>query len=184
MLGASAAVQQLGPAAVVGREPQQALVAPALSCSSGDSQAMTTDANAANSPAVSALTSGERPDVPRMSSPLALDGAGAESGRGAAPHAADAAMAADRSAVAKSPCRAMHTTAMTALLGDQPAKGAPDALDVLGIGQHKFSDGPGRWDNVHNEHPAAGQIEAQARFHDVSTCNEARCRLRPSFEAP
>ena len=58
----------------------------------------------------------------------------------------------------------MHSPAMTALLGEQPEKGAPDALDVLGIGQHKSAKGPGGWhDDAWHAPAAAGAMEAQAR---------------------
>ena len=57
---AGAVAQLLTPAAANGLDPQQPPARPALSCSSGDSQAMTTKADAASSPPVSVRTSDER----------------------------------------------------------------------------------------------------------------------------
>ena len=166
MLHAGAVAQRMTAEAANGHDPQQPPAIPALSCSSGDSQAMTNRADAASSPPVSVRTSDEREDVPATHSLVATDGAAAGSGASGHMLETSANVAADRAAAAaaaKSPCRAMHTPAMTALLGEQPEKGASDVLDVLGIGQHKSAKGAGAWHDVHGVAPPAGAMEAQAR---------------------
>ncbi len=164
MLDAGAVAQLLTPPAGDGHEPQQTPALPALSCSSGDRQAMTTKADAASSPPVSVRSGDERQDDPQTHSMLAANGAAAAprpSSR--VPDATAMTAAGGAAAVRKSQCGAMHSPAMTALLGEQPDKGAPDALVVLGIGQHTSGKGPGGWHDVHGMHPAAGAMEAQVR---------------------
>ena len=160
MLDAGALAQLLTPAAANEPEPQQLPARPALSCSSGDSQAMTTKANAASSPPFPVSTSDER--QPRD---LVATDSAATPPRPSS-HVPDATVmtaAGGAAAVTKSPCRAMHSPAMTALLGQQPEKGAPDALDILGIGQPTSGKGPGGWHDAHHMHAAAaGALEAQA----------------------
>ena len=124
---------------------------------------MTTNADAASKPPVAAGTVGDPQGVIQRRSPVASDGAvtGARaSGEALEP---DAAMAADRVALATSPCRANHMPALTALLREHAVKGAPDAMDVLGFKQHKSKDGPSLWHDVPNIHLHAGRMEAQAR---------------------
>ena len=117
------------------RAPQRA-PAPAMSCSSGDSQAMLAHAT------------GDAADSPAAAEPAVRD-----QGLQVA-----ALATSDPGSVVASLCGAMHKPAMAALLCGQPAKGVPDAIEVMGIGQHKSGGDPSRWRDVQ---PAGGPVEAQ-----------------------
>ncbi len=171
MLDAGAVAQLLAPTAGNGHEPQQTPALPALSCSSGDSQAMTTKADA-SSPPGSVRTGEEQQDGMNTTSVVAADGAAtAHRPSDHTPEIYGTAAAGAATAFTKSPCGAMHSPAMTALLGEQPEKGAPDALHILGLGQHTSGKGPGGWHDAHRMHAAAAvAMEAQARSPSASCC--------------
>ena len=125
-----------------GQEPQEP-PAPAISSTSGDSRAMLTHANrdAADSPSAAAQAAGDQGLQMVAPNPAMVVPA-----------------ASDPGTVPASPCGAMHTPAMTALLCGEPTKGVPDAIDVMGIRQHKLGADPSRWRDVQ---PAGGPVEAQ-----------------------
>ncbi len=136
------------------QEPQQAPT-PAMSRSSGDSQAMLAHVN------------GDAADSPAAAEPASED----QGLQVAAP-----VMSEPRTSAA-GPCGAMHTPAMAALLCGQPAKGVPDAIDVMGIGQHKPGGEPGQWRGVQL---AGGPVEAQVGLPTSVILQSACSGARPS----